>query len=142
MTGGNQESRINNQEWSAVLSSLAEPLRRVQLALCRLEASLAVVHIGQYIVSERRDLRIGLRQEPLAGPLLGANQIPGVEERLGQVQVTCSEIRRMLGRLAEQREGLGGPSLPLEQLGQVERRAKGGSALLQLTPIGGDRLLN
>ena len=82
----------------------------------------------------------GLRVQAPFGGLLGAREIVGVEQGLGQIQVAGAELRIPVHRRTKMRDGLGGAAVARQQLRQVEMRLIELGAHRDLGLVGGHRV--
>ena len=140
--GGERQRAANARRSELHLPAALEPFGGRHLALRLGRAPLAVEDVRQDEMAERRDLRVRLRGESLACPLLGAREVARIQQRLREVELARAEVGLQLDRLAEASDGFRKPALLLEQLRDVE----GGSMRLgvrgKLGLVGRDRLVD
>jgi hypothetical protein len=93
-------------------------------------------------MAERRQPRLGFVPQAGARPLLGAAEIAGIQQCLGEIKLACPECRFDLDHFAEVDDRLSGAAALLQELRGVERCAICFGVRCQLRQVGFDGLID
>src|SRR3989442_1309019 len=105
------------------LASAFQPFRRIDLSPGIGGPPPSFVNIREHVMAERRYPRLGFVGQTGARPLLGAAEVAGVQQRLGEIELAGSECWFYLDHCAEVRDRLSLAPALLQQLRGVERGA-------------------